>query len=176
MSHTESPTSGEILINGHSVKKINQTALLYHRRNMGIVFQEHYLLLDRNTIDNVALPLQVAGFSRSYSRRCALAALEKVDMRDKYETHPKKLSRGEQQRVSIARAIVHNPILLIADEPMGHLDINLSCRIADLLYKSNSQDTTVVIATHDTNIISRYKCREIAIKDGKLIKDVYHNA
>ena len=141
----------------------------YHRRKIGVVFQNHSLLFDRTVFDNVALPLHVSGYSPQEVGRRVRAALEKVSLLSKEKQFPIQLSGGEQQRVGIARAVVHKPDLLLADEPTGNLDPELSADIMQLFSDFNAVGVTVLIATHDIDLIRRMGQREIRLSDGRLV-------
>ena len=138
------------------------------RRSVGVVFQNHQLLFDRTVFDNVALPLAIAGFKHREIGRRVRAALSKVGLSDKEKQFPVTLSGGEQQRVGIARAVVNKPPVLLADEPTGNLDPELSKEIMDLFHQFNQVGVTVMIATHDLGLVSRMKRRELKLDHGRL--------
>jgi cell division transport system ATP-binding protein len=164
----ELPSSGQIIINGQNLAKISRTALPFYRRNIGLVFQDHQLLFDRSVYDNVALPLQIAGLdSRDIARRVR-AALDKVGLLNKENQNPVALSSGEQQRVGIARAVVNKPPLLLADEPTGNLDPELSAEIMVLFEQFSAVGVTVLIASHDLSLISRMHHRTLVLDHGRL--------
>jgi len=160
---------GHILIGGHNLSGLPARKIPFLRRNFGCVFQNHRLLADRTVFDNVALPLVVAGYGHAEVKRRAHAALDKVGLLDKERLYPVALSGGEQQRVGIARAVVHKPPLLLADEPTGNLDPALSREIMGLFAEFNQVGVTVLIATHDLSLIRRLKYRIIALREGRLI-------
>lgn len=168
----ERPTQGQIIIDGQNLNGIARRGIPYFRRKIGIVFQNHQLLFDRTVYDNVALPLLIAGFSPKDAGRRVRAALDKVGLLDKESLFPISLSGGEQQRVGIARAVVNKPPILLADEPTGNLDPELSEEIMDLFQQFCQVGVTVLIATHDLGLINRYSHRLLTLKDGQLI----HNA
>jgi cell division transport system ATP-binding protein len=143
----------------------------YFRRNIGVVFQNHQLLFDRSVYDNVALPLQVAGYPHHEIGKRVRAALDKVDLLDKERSNPVVLSGGEQQRVGIARAVVNKPTLLLADEPTGNLDPELANEIMTLFRQFNEVGTTVMIATHDVELLKRMNKRVLGLVQGKLVHD-----
>jgi cell division transport system ATP-binding protein len=162
----ERPTRGQL---NRNVTKISNRSIPMLRRKMGIVFQDHQLLHDRNIFENVALPLKISGFHpRDISRR-ARAALDKVGLLSREKSAPIALSGGEQQRVGIARAIVHKPALLLADEPTGNLDPDLSLEIMQLFSSFNQVGTTVLIASHDIVLINKMNKRIIELHHGRCV-------
>lgn len=171
ISMMERPTAGRVMINGHDLRKIGRREIPYVRRDIGMIFQDHRLLLDKTILDNVALPLLIEGYSMQEARKRVSAALEKVGLGDKLRHYPMMLSGGEQQRVGIARAIVNKPPLLLADEPTGNLDPKLSLEIIRLFEDFNRLGTSVLIATHDLGLISRLRYRTLTLKDGRMIND-----
>jgi cell division transport system ATP-binding protein len=162
------PTGGEIRVNGESTRKIRSRSLPRYRRRFGVVFQDHRLLFDRNVHENVALPLVMAGFSPRDTARRVRAALDKVGLLSSEYANPESLSGGEQQRVGIARAVVARPEFLIADEPTGNLDPQLSAEIMALFDAFNQVGVTVLVATHDLPLISRLRHRIITLTSGRL--------
>ena len=144
----EKATSGQIIINGQQLGRLSAARVPYLRRSMGVVFQNHRLLFDRTVFDNVALPLVIAGFRHQDIRRRVRGALDKVGLLDKERNYPITLSGGQQQRVGIARAVVNKPPLLLADEPTGNLDPELSREIMQLFMEFNQVGVTVLIASH----------------------------
>jgi cell division transport system ATP-binding protein len=167
----ERPSQGQIIIDNQNLSGIRRKGIPYFRRKIGIVFQNHQLLFDRTVYDNVALPLLIAGFSPKDAGRRVRAALDKVGLLDKEKLFPISLSGGEQQRVGIARAVVNKPPILLADEPTGNLDPQLSEEIMDLFQQFCSVGVTVLIATHDLNLIHRYNHRLLTLDDGRLVKN-----
>lgn len=167
----ERPTSGNLLINGKNLNRLSNSQIPMYRRQVGVVFQNHQLLLDRSVFDNVALPLQVAGHPASEVGRRVRAALDGVGLLDKEQQKPMALSGGEQQRVGIARAVVHKPRILLADEPTGNLDPELSTEIMALFRRFQSVGVTVLIATHDISLINRMQLRIMRLEDGELTDD-----
>ena len=141
----------------------------YHRRQLGVVFQDHQLLMDRSVFDNVALPLQIAGHSSKDTARRVRAALDAVGLLDRESNKPEILSGGEQQRVGIARAVVHKPKILLADEPTGNLDPQLSAEIMALFRRFQEVGVTVLIATHDIHLVDQMGCRIIRLEQGELV-------
>ena len=162
------PTGGEIRVNGESTRLIRPRSLPGYRRRFGVVFQDHRLLFDRNVHENVALPLVMAGFSPRDTARRVRAALDKVGLLTSEYANPESLSGGEQQRVGIARAVVARPEFLIADEPTGNLDPQLSAEIMALFEAFNQVGVTVLVATHDLPLISRLRHRIITLTSGRL--------
>ena len=165
----ENPTRGQIFINRRNITRIPKRKIPALRRHMGVVFQDHHLLHDRNVFDNVSLPLQIAGFAQTDINRRVRAALDKVDLLDKESMMPITLSGGEQQRVGIARAVVHKPAILLADEPTGNLDPELSAEIMRLFSDFNQVGVTVLIASHDLDLITRLQKRIIRLRAGECI-------
>jgi cell division transport system ATP-binding protein len=164
----ERPTSGSVIVNGQNVGAMKPRAVPFLRRNFGLVFQDHKLLFDRNVFDNVALPLQIARYGASEAARRVRAALDKVGLLNYEKALPITLSGGEQQRLCIARAIVHRPAILLADEPTGNLDADYAADICELFRSFNQVGVTVVIATHDQTLLARLAPRVIALKHGEL--------
>lgn len=169
----ERPSAGQMLVCGQNVNAIPRSAIAYYRRQIGMVHQHHHLLFDRTVYDNVALPLLIAGYRPRETGRRVRAALDKVGLLDKENLNPIMLSGGEQQRVGIARAVVNKPRVLIADEPTGNLDPDLSAEIMDLFDQFAQVGTTVLIATHDIGLIHRYDHRLLTLHEGELIRDGY---
>ena len=167
----ERPTSGALLINGTNINRLTNSKIPSYRRQLGVVFQDHQLLMDRSVYDNVALPLQVAGQSRKETGRRVRAALDAVGLLSKERHSPIMLSGGEQQRVGIARAVVHKPRILLADEPTGNLDPALSAEIMALFRRFQDVGTTVLIATHDIDLINQMNCRIIRLHQGMVADD-----
>lgn len=167
----ERPTQGSITVAGQDLGKLNTTRIPYYRRHIGVVFQDHQLLADRTVFDNVALPLQIAGYPPKDIGRRVRAALDKVGLLDKEKNFPIALSGGEQQRVGIARAVVNRPPVLLADEPTGNLDPELSAEIMRLFGDFSRVGVTVLIATHDLDLIHRFgQHRELVLQRGRLIR------
>ncbi len=168
MTAIERPTSGSVIINGQNVGALRPRAIPFLRRNFGLIFQDHKLLFDRNVFDNVMLPLNIRGFDRREAARRVRAALDKVGLLPKEKARPITLSGGEQQRLCIARAIVHRPAILLADEPTGNLDAAYASELGELFKSFNQVGVTVVIATHDENLAARLKPRTITLTQGTL--------
>ena len=159
---------GQIIINGQNLERVRNSRIPYYRRNIGFVFQDHRLLNDRTVFDNVALPLIIAGHGHTEIRKRTSAALDKVGLLKKANANPMTLSGGEQQRVGIARAVVHRPLLLLADEPTGNLDPALSLETMKLFEQFNQVGVTVLIASHDIDMIKKMRKRIITLRDGRI--------
>ena len=164
----ERPSRGQVLINGKNLNRLHHRQIPYHRRRMGVIFQDHHLLFDRTVFDNVALPLQVSGHSSPGLDRRVRAALDKVGLLNKEKLRPMQLSGGEQQRIGIARAVVHKPMILLADEPTGNLDPELSAEIMGLFRDFRDVGVTVLIATHDISLIEGMGERVLTLTQGVL--------
>ncbi len=167
----EKPTSGQVIIDQKNVGRISRRQIPFIRRNIGMIFQDHRLLFDRTVFDNVALPLIIAGFPHKEIGRRVRAALDKVGLLSKEKLLPIMLSGGEQQRVGIARAVVNKPPLLLADEPTGNLDPELSAEIMNLFEQFNQVGVSVLIASHDLGLIARLPYRVVTLKEGQMIHD-----
>lgn len=167
----EKPDRGRVMVSGINVAKIKHHYLPYLRRRIGMIFQDFKLLSERTAFENVAFAMQVAGFSKKEIERDVPQVLNLVGLSDKHEAMPSQLSGGEKQRVAIARALIHRPELLIADEPTGNLDLLHTWDIIRLLLKINEMGTTVILATHDREIINTLQKRVITIDKGRLVRD-----
>ena len=167
----ERPTRGQLIVNGESTGRLPMRRVALFRRQLGIVFQDHRLLMDRPVFDNVALPLIVADISFKEIDRRVRAALDQVGLLGKERVAPLELSVGEQQRVGIARAIVSKPPLLVADEPTGNLDVTLAAEVMELFRRFNEVGVTVVIATHDRRLVQAAGRREIMLEEGRVQLD-----
>ncbi|WP_432697003.1 cell division ATP-binding protein FtsE [Marinobacterium sp. YM272] len=167
----ERPSRGEVWVGDQDLARLPRKQIPFHRRRIGVVFQNHQLLFDRSVFDNVALPLQLSGYDPSDAARRVRAALDKVGLLSREKLNPLTLSSGEQQRVGIARAIVHKPKLLLADEPTGNLDPALSEDIMHLFEQFNSIGTTVLIASHDLSLINRMHHRVLTLQGGRMVTD-----
>jgi cell division transport system ATP-binding protein len=174
ISCIERPTRGQVLIDGRNTGGISRRQVPAFRRRIGMVFQDHKLLSDRTVFDNVALPLVIAGTGSRETGRRVRAALDQVGLLGKEALPPIMLSTGEQQRVGIARAIAARPPLLIADEPTGNLDPDLSLEIMYLFARLNRVGVTVLVASHDLALLERLGYRRIALGDGRLVEDLDH--
>ncbi|MDO8890826.1 MAG: cell division ATP-binding protein FtsE [Sulfurimicrobium sp.] len=164
----ELPTSGSIVINGQNLSQLRPAAVPFLRRNFGLIFQDHKLLYDRSVFDNVMLPLEITGFDRSEAAKRTRAALDKVGLLAREKTMPIALSGGEQQRLCIARAIVHRPAILLADEPTGNLDSTYASEILEMFKSFNQVGVTVLIVTHDERLIERFGERTLHLQHGVL--------
>lgn len=166
------PTSGRIVINGRNLSGIKPNKLPYLRRDIGVVFQDFRLFEDRNVYENVAFAQKAIETPGKRIRAKVLAMLSMVGLLEKYKTNPKQLSGGEQQRVAIARALINKPAILLADEPTGNLDEANSWEIMKLLESANEQGTTVVVVTHNLEIVRAMRKRTITIENGHLVHDI----
>jgi len=167
----ERSTSGQVFVGGQNLSRVKASQIPYFRRNIGIVFQNHQLLFDRSVYDNVALPLQIAGYQKAEVGRRVRAALDKVGLLNHENKNPIALSGGEQQRVGIARAVVNKPPLILADEPTGNLDPQLSAEIMQLFQSFNDVGVTVLIASHDLGLIKRMNKRVLGLAAGEVAHD-----
>jgi len=165
----EKPTRGQALLNRINLNNLARHRIPYIRRNIGIIFQDHQLLFDRSVFDNVALPLQIQGYRPQEIAKRTRAALDKVGLLSKEKSLPITLSGGEQQRVGIARAVVHKPMLLLADEPTGNLDPVLSREIMEIFVDFNQVGVTVLVASHDLALIDELDKPRITLNNGQLI-------
>jgi cell division transport system ATP-binding protein len=165
----EKPTRGQALLNRINLNNLARHRIPYIRRNIGIIFQDHQLLFDRPVFDNVALPLQIQGYRPQEIAKRTRAALDKVGLLNKEKSLPITLSGGEQQRVGIARAVVHKPMLLLADEPTGNLDPVLSREIMEIFVDFNQVGVTVLVASHDLGLIEELDKPRITLNNGQLI-------
>ncbi|MDY6797906.1 MAG: cell division ATP-binding protein FtsE [Pseudomonadota bacterium] len=165
----ERPSAGEVVVGGQRLNSLPRRQIPYLRRHIGVVFQNHQLLFDRSVFDNVAMPLEVTGAQPRDIGRRVRAALDKVGLLSKEKMNPMQLSGGEQQRVGIARAVVNKPPVLLADEPTGNLDPQLSADIMDLFGQFSRVGVTVLIATHDIALINRLGRRTLTLEEGELI-------
>jgi cell division transport system ATP-binding protein len=165
----ERATRGQVFVDGQNVSRIRRRRIPFIRRKIGFIFQNHHLLFDRTVFDNVALPLIIAGYRHQEVGRRARAALDKVGLLSKERLYPITLSGGEQQRVGIARAVVNKPLLLLADEPTGNLDPELSREIMDLFALFNQVGVTVLIASHDIALIEQLDYPVITLDHGRLL-------
>lgn len=162
------PTGGQVIVDGQNTRRVSRRKIPAYRRQIGMVFQDHKLLYDRPVFDNVALPLVIAGIGHREAARKVRAALDQVSLLHKEKQSPETLSSGEQQRVGIARAIVSRPKVLIADEPTGNLDPDLSLEVMRIFRRFNEVGVTLLIASHDIALIDQLGCRRIALANGAL--------
>jgi cell division transport system ATP-binding protein len=165
------PTRGKVSIGGKNLAQISASQIPYLRRQIGVVFQNHQLLFDRSVFDNVALPLQISGMPFNEQGRRVRAALDKVGLLNKEKNMPLALSGGEQQRVGIARAVVNKPAILLADEPTGNLDPELSSEIMQLFQDFKRVGVSVLIATHDIALINSMTCPILELSEGRLVRN-----
>ena len=169
------PTNGQVLVNNENIGHISRRRIPYVRRNVGIIFQDHKLLFDRTVFDNVALPLVISGLSHREIGRRVRASLDKVGLLSKEKSLPITLSGGQQQRVGIARAVVNKPPILLADEPTGNLDPELSREIMDLFVQFQQVGTSVLIASHDLDLIAQMNSKVLTLHEGKMTAGGMHN-
>lgn len=167
----ERATSGQVIVNNKNLSRVSRRKIPQVRRDIGMIFQDHRLLFDRNVFDNVALPLMIAGYPHREIGRRVRAALDKVGLLSKEKHLPIMLSGGEQQRVGIARAVVNKPPLLLADEPTGNLDPELSAEIMHLFEQFNQVGVSLLIASHDLSLIAQMHYRTLVMKEGRLVED-----
>jgi len=172
----ERPSRGQIFLDGVNLNNIHSKRIPRIRRNIGIIFQNHHLLYDRPVFDNVAMPLMIQGYRHREIGKRVRAALDQVGLLNKEKSQPITLSGGEQQRVGIARAIVHKPALLLADEPTGNLDPELSREIMELFARFNQFGTTVLIASHDIDLIRQMGFPMISLSQGKIESNELNDA
>lgn len=171
LSGFDKPSSGDVRVAGYDLARIRAREIALYRRKIGVVFQDFRLLKRRTAFENVALPMEIRGERPVQTRRRVEEVLEQVGLTYKSSHYPEQLSGGEQQRIAIARALVHQPGVLIADEPTGNLDSALSEEIMDLLEKVNAQGTTVFVATHDMGLVKRRSKRMLEIRGGQITID-----
>lgn len=167
----EHASKGEVVIGGRNISTIDRDGIALLRREIGVIFQDYKLLPRRTVIDNVAFGLEVLGVAEVERKRLAASLLRSIGLEDRAEALPMTLSGGEQQRVSIARALIHRPRLVLADEPTGNLDPDMSRVVFDLLLEANAAGVTVLVATHNLSIIEELNLRTIVLDRGKVIGD-----
>ncbi len=167
----EKPTEGQILVNGRNISRIRRSHIPLLRRKIGVVFQDFKLLANRTVFENVAVALEVLGEGRSRVQQKVWRVLKSVGLAHKMHAKPLLLSGGEQQRVAIARAIVNEPDILLADEPTGNLDPDIALEIMKFLQQVNARGTTVIIATHDPDLLSRFNKRQVVLERGRVVSD-----
>lgn len=165
------PSKGRLIVNGRDVMTMKESEVPYLRRGLGIVFQDYRLLPDKTVYENVAFAMQVIEAPRREMQKRVNNVLDLVGLKEKFKSFPSQLSGGEQQRVAIARAIVNSPMIVIADEPTGNLDPETSWDIMDIFKRINKTGTTIVMATHDKNIVDTMQRRVVAIENGCIIRD-----
>lgn len=167
----EKSSQGQVIVEGRNLARLPRRQIPLLRRRIGVVFQDHQLLFDRTVFDNVMLPLRISGHDRQEAARRVRAALDKVGLLGKERLNPVALSGGEQQRVGIARAVVNRPRIILADEPTGNLDPELSTEIMALFEQFNRIGVSVLIATHDLRLITRMQHRILTLEDGRLVSE-----
>ncbi|MEE8313977.1 MAG: cell division ATP-binding protein FtsE [Myxococcota bacterium] len=167
----ERPTAGQLLVAGRNISRIKAAQIPRLRREIGVIFQDFKLLMDRTVHENVAVPLEIAGASRRETRTRVWSTLKRLGLGHRLDHRPRALSGGEQQRVAIARALVTDPPLLLADEPTGNLDPELARDIMDIIADANARGTTVIVATHDPSLLARYRHRLLELSEGRLVRD-----
>jgi cell division transport system ATP-binding protein len=169
---SERPTRGTVLVADRNLRQVRGRDVAYHRRQVGVVHQDHRLLMERSVFDNVALPLRIAGLPGSETGKRVRSMLEKVGLAARERARPRELSTGEQQRVGIARALVAQPLLLLADEPTGNLDPTLAGEIMQLFAALQAQGTAVLVASHDLALVRRMRKRVLVLDHGRLTDDI----
>jgi cell division transport system ATP-binding protein len=174
--HEETPSAGEIIINNKKTSKLKRREVPYLRRHMGIVFQDFRLIEKMNVFDTVAFAMRAVGAKSAVIKKRVPYVLELVGLKRKMKNKPSELSGGEQQRVSLARALVNNPEIIIADEPTGNVDPEMSHEIIQLLNEINSKGTTVIIVTHEHDLVREFGNRVIVIDKGRIVSDTGDNA
>lgn len=167
----ERASAGQLFVNGTNINRLSRRQIAQHRRKIGAVFQDHQLLFDRTVFDNVALPLEICGYQLHDARRRVRAALDKVGLLQQERLFPAMLSGGEQQRVGIARAVVNRPSIILADEPTGNLDPDLSADVMRVFQQFRDVGVCLLVASHDISLISNLNCRTITLEAGRIITD-----
>lgn len=162
---------GTISVDGYTVNKMRDKALQYYRRRVGVVFQDYKLLQQKNVYENVAFAMEVCGFGRAEIKKRVPEVLGVVGLSKQQKQFPHQLSGGERQRVAIARALVHAPGLLVADEPTGNLDPKTAKEIVDLFVKINEEGTTVILTTHNKDLVNKLKRRVVTMEEGRIVSD-----
>lgn len=167
----EVPTSGEVIVNNYRLSRLKRKQVPFFRRTMGIVFQDFRLINTMTVYDNVAFSMRVIGKTKREIRRRVPYVLQLLDLQDKSQRYPMELSGGEQQRVGLARALVNNPALIIADEPTGNVDPQMSHDIVELLSQINEKGTTILMVTHEHELVHQFDHRVITLEDGHIVSD-----
>lgn len=167
----EVPDEGTVIVDGINVGTLKHRKVPYYRRNVGCVFQDYRLLPKLTVFENIAFALEVVGMPRKQIRKRVMEVLELVDLKEKARSYPDELSGGQQQRVTIGRAIANKPKVLIADEPTGNLDPEISWEIMQVLERINLQGTTIIMATHNSTIVNNLRHRVVAIEEGRIVRD-----
>lgn len=169
----EEASKGEVVVGGRNLRSIDRDGIAHLRRDMGVIFQDYKLLPRRSVAENVAFGLEVLGVQEEERRRLALKLLKSIGLEERSEALPMTLSGGEQQRVAIARALIHKPKLILADEPTGNLDPDMSRVVFDLLLEANAAGVTVLVATHNLSIIEELNLRTVVLDRGRIIGDFH---
>ncbi len=169
----QKPAAGQVLVSGRNLSRLSASQVPQLRREIGVIFQDFKLLSDRTVFENVAVTLEIAGASRREIRARVWSILKRLGLGHRLDHRPRELSGGEQQRVAIARALVNEPQILLADEPTGNLDAELTIEIMDLIAAAATRGTTVVVATHDHSIIDRYGKRCVRLEGGRVVGDAH---
>ena len=167
----ERPNEGEIIVNGHNLANLSRSEIQEYRRGIGFVFQDFKLLQRKTVLENVAFVPRVLGMEPSQQQRRAFQVLKWVGLQHRMNAYPRELSGGEQQRIAIARALVNDPVVILADEPTGNLDPDLSLEIMNLLREVNARGTTVLVATHDRELIRRVGRRALTLDHGRIVEE-----
>ena len=167
----ELPTQGQVFVCGFQSHDMTKSQLPFLRRRLGVVFQDFKLLFDRNVFENIAIGLRITGEKEIVIKKKVLHVLAEVGLSHRLQDYPERISWGEQQRLAIARAIVNDPYVLLADEPTGNLDIDTGSEILNLLRRINASGTSVVMATHNIQLIEKIPCRNLHIEHGKIVRD-----
>lgn len=167
----ERPTDGTIIVDDENILELSPSEIPFYRRKLGIIFQDYRLLPDRTVFENVAFAMEVIERPRRMIKRHVANVLQLVGLKDRMDAYPNELSGGEQQRIAIARAIVNDPLLVIADEPTGNLDPETSWDIMDIFNMINETGTTIIMATHSKEIVDQMKKRVVAIENGRIVRD-----
>ena len=172
LTHELTPASGKVIVDGVDITNLNRSEVPYYRRKLGIVFQDFRLLQEKTVFENIAFVLRVTGTKSKEIKERVAKVLSLVEMKNKANDYPSKLSGGEQQRIAIARALVNQPLLLIADEPTGNLDPVISEEIMELFNHINHMGTTIIMVTHNKELVNSMHKRVVSIEDGLIVNDV----
>ena len=171
LTREELPTSGEVIVDGHRLSALRHRDIPFYRRSMGMVYQDFRLIPNMTVFDNIAFAMRVTGASTKAVRKKVPYVIGLVGLTDKARCYPKELSGGEQQRVGLARALINNPAMIIADEPTGNVDPRMSFEIVDMLNEINHRGTTVLMVTHEHSLVKKFRRRIIEIQGGELVAD-----
>lgn len=167
----ERPTEGQILVDGRNIARLKSSSIPYLRRNIGVVFQDFRLLMNKTVFENISLPLRIRAIKKREQKRRAWEALKMVNLQHRMNHIPEKISGGEQQRAAFARAVVNEPLLLLADEPTGNLDDRIAVIIIGLMEQINARGTTVMLATHDRWLLKKFPRRTVVLDKGRIVYD-----